>query len=291
LTPVIHRIAAINPKTLTHSMICRCERHPPRHVELPKNGIDMPDFAIIQPSKMKAGAVLVTPSGVAPSVRSTVMQPKSTRAERVCERCGTTFTIHLSSIQRGEGRGRFCSLACRYRPPPLLPHPTDPTALLVPLTKGKVAVIDAADAPLVASHSWIAHLSQSKVWYACRRVAGKNATVSMHIVIMGLSGSDEGDHIDGDGLNNRRSNLRVSDRSTNLANRRLQSNNTSGFKGVTKRSDSNRWRAEISLNGKKTHLGSFDTAEHAALAYDEAARANFGEFARLNFPREGERGR
>jgi len=90
------------------------------------------------------------------------------------------------------------------------------------------------------------------------------------------------DHINGFGLDNRRSNLRASDYATNATNQRIRKNNTSGYKGVAR--NGRGWRALIQKDGHKTHLGTFATPELAALAYDQAAIELFGEFARPNFP-------
>lgn len=87
------------------------------------------------------------------------------------------------------------------------------------------------------------------------------------------------DHRNVDPDDNRWSNLRVAvSRSHNSANRRRQSNNTSGFKGVYKARA--RWRARIDVGGKRMNLGTFDTPEEAHAAYFNAASLYFGEFAR-----------
>ena len=98
------------------------------------------------------------------------------------------------------------------------------------------------------------------------------------------------DHRNGDSTDNRRSNLRLATLSENNRNMGLSSRNTSGFKGVSYYASRNKYRAYIKLNGNRKHLGYFETAEDAAEAYDEAARKLHGEFACVNFPREGERG-
>ena len=91
------------------------------------------------------------------------------------------------------------------------------------------------------------------------------------------------DHIDGDTLNNRRYNLRITDFKGNARNHGLNKNNTSGYKGVSlEQSKSSRWRAYITVNWKHITLGSYATKEEAAKAYNEAAVKYFGEFARLN---------
>lgn len=85
------------------------------------------------------------------------------------------------------------------------------------------------------------------------------------------------DHRDRNGLNNAWSNLREATRSQNGANCGLQSNNTSGYKGVSK--SSGRWAAIIQVNGKRKHLGTFETPEEAFEAYKAKAIEVFGEFA------------
>jgi hypothetical protein len=95
----------------------------------------------------------------------------------------------------------------------------------------------------------------------------------------------EVDHIDGDGLNNQRSNLRFCTRSQNIRNARMKSNNTSGFTGVFKQKDSrgNRtklWYAKIMTDEGRKFLGYFSTPEEASEKYQEVAKSSFGEFYR-----------
>ena len=92
------------------------------------------------------------------------------------------------------------------------------------------------------------------------------------------------DHIDGDVLNNQKSNLRICTQQENAKNRKINKNNTSGIKGVskTKRKEwrSKTWQAIIGADGKNTHLGYFYTAEEAGRAYKKAAKELYGDFAR-----------
>jgi hypothetical protein len=104
----------------------------------------------------------------------------------------------------------------------------------------------------------------------------------MHRAI--LEGAPQVDHIDGDGLNNQRSNLRPATQAQNMANSRKYSTNTSGFKGVGWHKAAKKWRADITFDYKTRYLGLFPTAEDAARAYDSAAKSLFGVFACLNFP-------
>jgi hypothetical protein len=85
------------------------------------------------------------------------------------------------------------------------------------------------------------------------------------------------------GLDNQRQNLRLATNQQNCRNIH-GGRGTSAYKGVSAHQMSHRWRARLTVDGRETHLGMFDTEEAAALAYDEAARRHFGEFACPNFP-------
>ena len=90
------------------------------------------------------------------------------------------------------------------------------------------------------------------------------------------------DHIDGNGLNNQHSNLRIATRSQNLANRGSQENNTSGYKGVCWNKKLQKWIAKICIKGETIHIGCFIDKFEAARAYNIAAGRLFGEYAKLN---------
>lgn len=158
----------------------------------------------------------------------------------------------------------------------------------VPLSRGLVAVIDAADILLVEGWNWTAERSKvGGTTYAVRGASiggGRSKTVKMHQVIFAFAEGKLPDHKDGDGLNNRRQNLRPATHQQNTWNRRLSSANTSGFKGVCYRIDRGTWLASITVNGKRRKLGTFGDRVDAAMAYDAAASEMFGEFAVLNFP-------
>jgi len=111
----------------------------------------------------------------------------------------------------------------------------------------------------------------------------------LHRVILGLTPSDPAvDHIDGNPLNNRRSNLRLATVSQNNANCKKRRTNKSGYKGVSFSKERQKWAAYIKYENKTYGLGRFDNVEDAARAYDRAAKEKFKEFAQLNFPEEGE---
>jgi HNH endonuclease/AP2 domain len=152
----------------------------------------------------------------------------------------------------------------------------------IPLTQGKVALVDDDDFDRVASMRWYAwratwHSKKGAVsewWYALRKTPG-GGVMGMHQMILGVKGVD---HVNGNGLDNRRSNLRAATTSQNAMNRRPQGRH---LKGVT-RLPSGRWQAGIKHEGRSLHLGMFATEVEAAAAYDAAARRLFGEFARTN---------
>jgi hypothetical protein len=101
----------------------------------------------------------------------------------------------------------------------------------------------------------------------------------MHREILGASKGIEVDHRDRDTLNNRRHNLRLATHSQNQQNAYLQSNNTSGFKGVSFRPSNGKWRVRIGVAGKRMHLGSYGTREEAYAVYCDAAKRHHGDFA------------
>lgn len=153
----------------------------------------------------------------------------------------------------------------------------------IPLSQGFSAVIDAADYDRVSKSIW--SVSRAK-WtnYACRAVkrGGKNVMIQMHREIMEPKEGQQVDHINHNGLDNRRQNLRLCSNCQNSRNTRSRPG-TSVFKGVCFDKASRNWTAQITVNGKKKHLGNFREEVDAALAYDKAAKANFGAFSILNF--------
>lgn len=161
----------------------------------------------------------------------------------------------------------------------------DAGVAFVPLTRGHTAVIDASDAELIGRWNWSSDICKSRrTPYAKRTEGTRNDArcVFLHRFLWEAWGNDPApqmDHIDGDGLNNRRSNLRAATIQQNAANRVYRS--ASGRKGVSFRRDTGRWIARIGANGFDRHLGTFDTADEAAAAYARAAQEHYGEFARV----------
>lgn len=157
-------------------------------------------------------------------------------------------------------------------------------SVLIPLTREKVAIVDACDVYL-GQFKWYAAKLVTKTytrWYAARAVGpkGKQKTVYMHRVILGVSDGVKVDHRDRDGLNNRHSNLRLATVSQNNTNS-FRPTNRSGFRGVVRMGK--KWRAQIRQDGRRVYLGFFGVPEDAARAYDAAAIKAHGEFATLNF--------
>jgi hypothetical protein len=154
----------------------------------------------------------------------------------------------------------------------------------IPLTQGKIALVDDEDYPYLSAFNWCATKDRNK-WYAVRsfRRNGKQVRVRMHMVILKAPAGLEVDHKNGNGLDNRRDNLRLATRSQNKRNGIKLEGTSSIYKGVSWRKNLGKWQAIIYLP-KLTYLGSFNDEIEAARAYDAAAREHFGEFARLNFP-------
>jgi hypothetical protein len=154
---------------------------------------------------------------------------------------------------------------------------------------GETIWVDAADLAAVTRYAW----RVNDRGYVVRSGAsgttrcGKT-TWRLHRWLLGDPPGLEVDHIDLNPLNNRRRNLRVATRAQNAANAPVGRRGTTGFKGVTR--EDRRFLATVCVAGRQIRLGRHDTPEEAAHAYDAAAREYFGEFARVNFPREGEHG-
>ncbi len=161
------------------------------------------------------------------------------------------------------------------------------------LTRGMVALVDEEDAARVLARGpWAAQVGAGTYARNVKYLGGGAAnpvksSILMHSLITGWPYVD---HINGDGLDNRRRNLREATHALNMRNKRLYRNNTSGFKGVFRNTEKGRaWGARIRLDGRTRRLGNYDTPEDAARAYDAAARKLFGEFGAFNFPLPGER--
>lgn len=150
----------------------------------------------------------------------------------------------------------------------------------VQLSNGSIALVSDEDYEAVSAYRW--GLSNGYAKTNIKKADGRFTLLSMHRLILGLTAGDGklGDHINSITLDNRRENLRVCTRAENCRNQQKSKANTSGFKGVHWRSDSNRWVAKIKHNGKIVHLGSFRSLQSGYEAYCKAAKELHGEFAR-----------
>jgi hypothetical protein len=151
------------------------------------------------------------------------------------------------------------------------------------LPDGHIALIDEQDWELVAPYPWRAHSNRRLPagLYVCALVPQLRfgyTHIRLHRLITRAVAGVVVDHVNRDGLDNRRQNLRLS---TN-AHSRLGCDNTSGYKGVSWHKGTRKWQARASVGGVNRHLGLFKDPWDAAQAYNEAALATWGEFAYLN---------
>lgn len=165
----------------------------------------------------------------------------------------------------------------------VLPGPV-PGTLLIPLTRGKFALIDAADFDLIRGYKWYCDVSQAGKHYARCGFwqEGKVKSLRMHRLILGVPTETEVDHRNGDGLDNRRRNLRVATTSDNNCNR-VSGRRKSPYRGLYLNRHG-KWTARCKKNGLTRKSASFGCPEDAARAYDQMAREMHGAFAFINFP-------
>ena len=154
----------------------------------------------------------------------------------------------------------------------------------VPLSQGYEAIIDVDDVGIIEGFNWYAQVAKRhNLVYAVRGAIlnGTKKQVSMHRQILNAKDGFDVDHSNGNGIDNRRKNIRIATRSQNMHNKKMQHNNTSGYKGVHWNKGRGKWQANIKVNDKRRYLGSFDTPEDAAEAYKSASERLHLDFARL----------
>ena len=169
---------------------------------------------------------------------------------------------------------------------------------VIHLTRGKISLIDNEDYEKVNQYKWYASPAPGDTFYAKRKIwipnnghltkqgkyikNGQYKSISLHRFIINAPYNKEVDHIDGDGLNNRRNNLRLCNHMENMRNVPVRKTSKSGLKGVTWCKQTNKWRVVIQDNKKYIHVGRFIEIEDAIKAYNNKAKELFGEFAYQN---------
>ena len=151
----------------------------------------------------------------------------------------------------------------------------------IALSSGLVAIVDDIDFAMVSQWRW-SSTKCGKSIYAKRSAWPGDKTIYMHRVILGVADGVEVDHINNNGLDNQRSNLRPATHSQNGVNNR-QPLGESGYRGVYRNNNSG-WQVVMAHQGKTLRFGTYPTPEEAARVWDEMAIQYRGEFAVLNFP-------
>lgn len=156
---------------------------------------------------------------------------------------------------------------------------------VIMLHSGESVLVDDADLPYLSSFKWYRKPAPRNTYALTSINMGRNKSrkLLMHRMLLGQPAGQLVDHINGDGLDNRRENLRLCTRGQNNANVPAQAISSSQYKGVTR----SLWRARGCVDGRSVNLGDHETEEAAARAYDAWAMEAHGEFAWLNFPPEG----
>lgn len=161
----------------------------------------------------------------------------------------------------------------------LRPPETIGDSVRIPLTRGYSAWVDLGDRDLVACHNWQVRTFKKNPALLYAETRGGAGTLMLHRLLMAPGPGLEADHIDGDGLNNRRSNLRVATRHQNGCNTGMFATNTSGVKGVCFDRSRGKFNATIVANGVTYNLGRFATLEEAANARAAVVERFHGAFA------------
>jgi len=153
----------------------------------------------------------------------------------------------------------------------------------IQLTQNKICLVDEEDYNWLSKYKWYAHKEGSN-WYVTGREIGNKKIIRMHRLILNPPNDMQIDHIDGDGLNNQKNNLRICTLQQNRMNQRPRPGN-SKYKGVYCIKKNNipfRWHSHLNINNKRINIGYFKTENEAALAYNKKAIEVFREFAKLN---------
>ena len=172
---------------------------------------------------------------------------------------------------------------------PLRPIRVEGDVAYVPLTRGYEAVIDATDVPLVQDCNWVVTSPTRSTVYAWAffvDAEGVKSSLRMHRLFLSPEDSEVIDHIDGNGLNNRRNNIRICSVTENNWNTKVSRANRSGYAGVHWDRRKGKWRASIGFKGKDIHLGRFKDPMKAHEAYLRALAEYRGSFSPLLRPED-----
>jgi hypothetical protein len=156
---------------------------------------------------------------------------------------------------------------------------------IIPLTNNEFTIVDDENFDRFSKYKW--HLDKrGRRLYAKRDIVieEKRTTIYMHQEIIIVPNGLEIDHKNSNGLDNRKENLRICNRTQNNGNRRKRLNCSSKYKGVSWNNGKKKWQSAITVYGKTMYLGRFNDEIKAAEVYDDKAIEIFGEFSRLNFP-------
>lgn len=219
------------------------------------------------------------------------MRKRKATIERTCRECSATFFEWPFAIAKGQGN--YCSLKCSRPNVARMQHtralarraieqPKHDQYRLIPMTgNSRSFKVDLVDFDYMSGFSW-----QNTKYPGVRhngKTHGAHRLLMEHILGRKLLASEEVDHENGDKLDNRRSNLRLSTRAENARNVGKTANNTTGYKGVSRCSQTGKWRVTVVLDGVAFRPGRFADKAEAANVYDQWAAQLHGEFARLNF--------
>jgi len=159
-----------------------------------------------------------------------------------------------------------------------------PDVRFVPLSHGNFSIVDTDDYDHLSKYKWYTSQDGNHFYaYAYISIGNKKKKIFIHRYIMNAPKGLVVDHIDGNGLNNRKSNLRICTKAQNVQNCRPRSNCSSKYKGVFWNKANKKWSATIHKGDMRMYLGGFKKEIDAARAYDQTAAEFFGEFAYLNF--------
>ena len=151
----------------------------------------------------------------------------------------------------------------------------------IQLTQGIVTIVDDEDYEYLNQFKWYLLKSHTN-YYAIRTIRPENKLIQLHRIVIKAKKGEMVDHINGNKLDNRKSNLRICTNSQNCQNKKISKFNKSGFNGVSWCKKNKKWVAQIACNNKKMHIGYFTNPIDSARAYNKAAIKYHGEFAKLN---------